>query len=180
MDRSSLLLAVLVASVIPMAYAAEPAARQSFDAPQPLRLDAIPPVIHLDRLGKDSFIDARAQEDAALRRAAGRIVQMIDARRTAEVGEGALASVSGADAPTDFARQLDSTRSQAGELLRRGDARVTRMAQAGDGAQADVVEVIFPARFANMEGAVDETVAFRLDDNQVWRVTDYNLALAAR
>ena len=117
------------------------------------------------------------QQDVQMSGAALQVLQLVDAGSAGEVWVGLSQAVKPLVSQDDFVRQLAADRAQVGNVQSRGEAVVSRFKfeEGGDVPAGLYVSVAFPTRFANMEQPVRELVSFRLDEDQVWRVSGYTL-----
>lgn len=118
-----------------------------------------------------------ARQDADMTSAAQQVVQLIDGNRADEVWDGSSEAVKRLVPRDDFVQQISTDRNQLGAPSARGEAVITRT-QFQDGAEVPAglyINVAFPTRFANHPEPVRELVSFRLDEDQVWRVSGYSL-----
>lgn len=118
-----------------------------------------------------------AQQDAEMSRAAQQVVQMIDANRVGEVWDLSTEVVKRLVPRDSFVEQVAADRARLGAPSGRGQPVVSRT-QFQDGGEVPAglyINIAFPAQFANSPEPVRELVSFRLDEDQVWRVSGYSL-----
>lgn len=167
-SRLSLMLSLILPAAAVMAQA--PAA-----APKPAAAAARAPALTPAQQAQ------QAKQDAEMTQAALKVAQLVDARRAAEVWDGASAVARKAVARDAFASQIATDRTRLGALVSRGQASITRV-QYGAGASVPpglYLNVSFPTRFANNAQPVRELVSFRLDEDKVWRVSGYSVRAAS-
>ncbi len=117
------------------------------------------------------------RQDADITRAAQQVVQMIDAGQAGEVWDMSTERVKGMVPRETFVQEIGRDRANLGAPAQRGEAVVTRsqFEAGGQVPEGIYLNVIFPSRFANTAEPVRELVSFRLDEDQVWRVSGYSL-----
>lgn len=118
-----------------------------------------------------------ARQDAELSGAAQQVVQMIDANRVGEVWDLSTDVVKRMVPRESFVEQVTADRTRLGAPTGRGEPVVTRtqFSDGGDVPAGLYINIAFPTRFANTQEPVRELVSFRLDEDQVWRVSGYSL-----
>lgn len=160
MKFQSIALAVLLAAGVAAAGAQEPQA-------QPQQAQQLTPEQQ----------QLLAQQDAEMARAAQQVVQMIDANRTGEVWDLSTEVVKRLVPRDSFVQQVGADRARLGAPAGRGQPVVSRtqFRDGGDVPAGLYINIAFPARFANSPEPVRELVSFRLDEDQVWRVSGYSL-----
>lgn len=127
-----------------------------------------------------------ARQNAEVAAAARRVVDMVDAQRSAEIWSGASVVARNAVTREAFVSQLKADRDRLGALQSRGEPSVSYVRHGKGGAVPEglYASVTYPTRFANNVQPVRELVSFRLDEDNVWRVAGYSLrapgATAAR
>lgn len=123
-----------------------------------------------------------ARQDAEMSQAALKVAQMVDAGQLGPLWDGASAVARKAVAREAFVKQVGEERARLGAVVGRGQASVSRV-QYGPGAQVPAglyINVSFPSRFAGAPQPVRELVSFRLDEDQTWRLSGYNLRVPPR
>lgn len=120
---------------------------------------------------------ALEKQNVQMQQAALRVAQLVDANRAGEVWDGASPVAHSALARDAFVGMLAADRARVGTLVSRGQPSVSRVKYGSDAAVPAglYVSVTFPTRFANGPQPVRELVSFRLDEDQVWRVSGYSL-----
>ncbi|AOH36333.1 DUF4019 domain-containing protein [Luteimonas sp. JM171] len=118
-----------------------------------------------------------ARQDAELTNAATQVVQMIDANRVGEVWDLSTDAVKRIVPKDSFVQQVSADRQRLGAPTARGQAVVTRtqFQEGGEVPAGLYINVAFPTTFANNAEPVRELVSFRLDEDQVWRLSGYSL-----
>jgi len=118
-----------------------------------------------------------ARQDAELANAAQQVVQMIDANRVGDVWDLSTDVVKRLVPRGSFVEQVTADRNRLGAPAERGQPVVTRtqFRDGGDVPAGLYINVAFPTRFANTPEPVRELVSFRLDEDQIWRVSGYSL-----
>ena len=118
-----------------------------------------------------------ARQDAEMASAAQQVVQMIDANQVGEVWDLSTETVKQLVPRDSFVEQVTADRGQLGAPAERGQPVVTRtqFEEGGEVPAGLYINIAFPARFANSPEPVRELVSFRLDEDQVWRVSGYSL-----
>lgn len=118
-----------------------------------------------------------ARQDAEMANAAQQVVQLIDANRIGDVWDLSTEVVKQLVPRDSFVQQVAADRAQLGAPTGRGQPVVsrTRLQDGGNAPAGLYINIAFPARFANAPEPVRELVSFRLDDDQVWRVSGYSL-----
>lgn len=117
------------------------------------------------------------RQDAEMTNAAQQVVQLIDSNRMGEVWDLSTNVVKQILPRESFVQQVGNDRAQLGAPTERGPAVVTRT-QFQDGGEVPAglyINIAFPTRFANSAEPVRELVSFRLDEDQIWRVSGYSL-----
>lgn len=119
----------------------------------------------------------KERQDAEMTRAAQQVVRLLDGGDAAQVWEGASVVAHRAASRTLFIETVQAERARLGPALSRGQPSITRVwypagAQVPEGLY---INVGFPARFSNSAQPVRELVSFRLDEDQVWRVSGYSI-----
>ncbi|MGY0634816.1 DUF4019 domain-containing protein [Luteimonas sp. A478] len=118
-----------------------------------------------------------ARQDVEMTNAAQQVVQLIDSNRLGEVWDLSTNVVKQMLPRESFVQQVGNDRAQLGAPTERGQAVVTRT-QFQDGGEVPAglyINIAFPTRFANSAEPVRELVSFRLDEDQIWRVSGYSL-----
>ena len=118
-----------------------------------------------------------ARQDAELANAAQQVVQMIDANRVGDVWDLSTDVIKRLVPRGSFVEQVTADRNRLGAPAERGQPVVTRtqFRDGGDVPAGLYINVAFPTRFANTPEPVRELVSFRLDEDQIWRVSGYSL-----
>ena len=118
-----------------------------------------------------------ARQDAELTSAATQVVQMIDANRLVDVWDVSTDVVKRIVPRDSFVQQVSADRARLGAPTARGEAVVTRtqFQEGGEVPAGLYINVAFPTTFANSGEPVRELVSFRLDEDQVWRLSGYSL-----
>lgn len=118
-----------------------------------------------------------ARQDAQMADAARQVVQLIDANRIGDVWDLSTEVVKQLVPRDGFIEQVTADRNRVGAPAGRGQPVITRTQfQEGAGVPAGLyINIAFPTRFANSDEPVRELVSFRLDEDQVWRVSGYSL-----
>lgn len=119
-----------------------------------------------------------ARQDADMTQAALQVMQMVDQNRAGEVWDGASAVMKQAVTRDEFVRQITADRTALGAVSGRANPTVSRTqgGQEGGAVPAGLyINVASASTFANQPQPVRELVSFRLDEDQVWRVTGYTL-----
>ena len=120
-----------------------------------------------------------ARQNAEMNQAALKAAQMIDANQIGPLWDGASAVAKKAVSRDAFVEQIVAERARLGALVGRGGSSVTRV-KYGTGAQVPeglYVNVSFPTRFANVPQPVRELISFRLDEDNIWRLSGYSLRM---
>lgn len=117
------------------------------------------------------------RQDAEMTNAAQQVVQLIDGNRIGEVWDLSTNVVKQMLPRESFVQQVSSDRARLGAPTERGQAVVTRtqFREGGEVPAGLYINIAFPTRFANNAEPVRELVSFRLDEDQVWRVSGYSL-----
>lgn len=120
---------------------------------------------------------ALEKQNAEMQQAALRVAQLVDGNRAGEVWDGSSAVARKALDRDAFIRLLGQDRARVGALVGRGQPSISRVKYNGDAAVPEglYVSVTFPTRFANTPQPVRELVSFRLDEDQVWRLSGYSV-----
>jgi len=165
MKLKSIALAVALSSCIGAVAAQQPAAQ-----PQPQQA-AQPQQLTQEQQAQ------LARQDAELTNAATQVVQMIDANRVGEAWDVATDVVKRIVPRDSFVQQVTADRARLGAPTTRGQAVVTRtqFQEGGEVPAGLYINVAFPTTFANNAEPVRELVSFRLDEDQVWRLSGYSL-----
>ena len=118
-----------------------------------------------------------ARQDAEMANAAQQVVQLIDADRVGEVWDLSTDTVKRMVPRDSFVQQVSADRTRLGAPAERGQPVVTRtqFQEGGEVPAGLYINIAFPTRFANNAEPVRELVSFRLDEDQVWRVSGYSL-----
>lgn len=118
-----------------------------------------------------------ARQDADMTNAAQQVVQMIDANRIGDVWDLSTDTVKRLVPRDSFVQQVTADRTRLGAPSARGQAVVTRtqFQEGGEVPAGLYINVAFPTQFGNSAEPVRELVSFRLDEDQVWRVSGYSL-----
>ena len=118
-----------------------------------------------------------ARQDAEMTNAAQQVVQMIDANRVGEVWDLSTSAVKQMLPRESFVQQVGADRARLGEPTQRGQAVVSRtqFQEGGEVPAGLYINIAFPTVFANNAEPVRELVSFRLDEDQIWRVSGYSL-----
>ena len=119
-----------------------------------------------------------ARQDADMTQAALQVMQLIDQNRAGDVWDGASPVMKQAVSRDDFVNQITTDRNTLGAVSGRANPVVTRTqgGEAGGAVPAGLyINVASASTFANQSQPVRELVSFRLDEDQVWRVTGYTL-----
>lgn len=164
MKFKSIALAVALSACMGLAAAQEPAAQPP---QQPAPAQQLTPEQQ----------EQLARQDQEMANAAQQIVQMIDADRIGDVWDLSTEVVKQLVPRDGFVQQVAADRARLGAPAGRGQPVVTRT-QFQEGAEVPAglyINIAFPARFANAAEPVRELVSFRLDEDQVWRVSGYSL-----
>ena len=120
------------------------------------------------------------RQDADMSRAAQQVVQLLDRGDAGQVWDGASVVAHKAAGRALFIETVQAERDRLGSLLSRGQPSITRV-QYPAGAQVPeglYINVSLPTRFSNSAQPVRELVSFRLDEDQVWRVSGYSIRTA--
>ena len=127
----------------------------------------------------DTHAGQLARADAEMTQAAQKTAHMIAAGQAGLLWDGASAVAKKAVPREDFIRQLVSEYARLGAVQSRGAATVSRVKyQAGASVPEGVYSnVSTTLRVANMTQPVRELVSFRLDEDQVWRLSGYHLRI---
>ena len=166
MKLKSIALAVALSACMGVVAAQQPAAQ-----PQPQQQAAQPQQLTQEQQAQ------LARQDAELTNAATQVVQMIDANRVGEAWDVSTDVVKRIVPRASFVEQVAADRARLGAPTARGQAVVTRT-QFQDGGEVPAglyINVAFPTTFANNAEPVRELVSFRLDEDQVWRLSGYSL-----
>src|SRR5690554_146610 len=166
MKFKSIALAVALSSCIGAVAAQQPAAQ-----PQPQQQAAQPQQLTQEQQAQ------LARQDAELTNAATQVVQMIDANRVGDVWDLSTEAVKRIVPRDSFVQQVAADRQRLGAPTARGEAVVTRsqFQEGGEVPAGLYINVAFPTTFANNAEPVRELVSFRLDEDQVWRLSGYSL-----
>ena len=166
MKFKSIALAVALSSCIGAVAAQQPAAQ-----PQPQQQAAQPQQLTQEQQAQ------LARQDAELTNAATQVVQMIDANRVGDVWDLSTEAVKRIVPRDSFVQQVSADRQRLGAPTTRGEAVVTRtqFQEGGEVPAGLYINVAFPTTFANNAEPVRELVSFRLDEDQVWRLSGYSL-----
>lgn len=102
---------------------------------------------------------------------------MIDANRVGDVWDLSTDVVKRMVPRESFVQQVTADRARLGAPSERGQPVVTRtqFQEGGEVPAGLYINIAFPTRFANTPEPVRELVSFRLDEDQVWRVSGYSL-----
>lgn len=120
-----------------------------------------------------------ARMDAEMSQAAQKAAQMVAAGQAGVLWDGASAVAKKAVSRENFIRQLVSEQARLGTVVSRGTATVSRVKYAAGASVPEGVyaNVITTTRYANIAQPVRELVSFRLDEDQVWRLSGYHLRI---
>ena len=126
--------------------------------------------------------EAIARQDAQMAAAAARVANLIDTGKAGEVWDGASQVMRRSVARSAFQEGVQGDRARLGALSGRGQPSVTRVQYANGAAvpAGTYLNVSFPSRFAASTQPVRELVSFRLDEDQVWRVSGYSVRAAGQ
>lgn len=165
MKSRSIALAVALSACMATAAAQEPAAQAAQQPAQPQQ-----------QLTPEQQ-EQLARQDAQMADAARQVVQLIDANRIGDVWDLSTEVVKQLVPRDGFIEQVTADRARVGAPAGRGQPVVTRTQfREGAGVPAGLyINIAFPTRFANSDEPVRELVSFRLDEDQVWRVSGYSL-----
>lgn len=168
MNRLRLLLVAASLAACAPAFAQQPAAQ-----PQPAaaQAQAAPQLTEEQRA-------QLARQDADMTQAALQVMQLIDQNRAGEVWDGASAVMKQAVPKDEFIRQITADRNTLGAVSGRASPQVSRTQGGAEGSAVPAglyINVASASTFANQPQPVRELVSFRLDEDQVWRVTGYTL-----
>lgn len=165
MKFKSIALAVTLAACVGVAAAQQPAAQAQQPA-QPQQQQLTP-----------EQQQQLARQDAELANAAQQVVQMIDANRVGDVWDLSTDVVKRMVPRESFVQQVTADRARLGAPAERGQPVVTRtqFREGGEVPAGLYINIAFPTRFANTSEPVRELVSFRLDEDQIWRVSGYSL-----
>lgn len=117
-----------------------------------------------------------AQRNERLERGALQVAEMIDQGKMAQVWDGASGAVKQLVSRDVFVRNVAKDRKTVGALVSRKLAALSFSQSNGKNLPAGLfANVAFATRFANEKQPVRELISFRLDEDNVWRVTGYTL-----
>lgn len=118
-----------------------------------------------------------ARQDAQMAEAARQVLQLVDAGRVGDVWELSSGAVKRLVPRDGFVQQVTADRNRLGAPAGRGQPVVsrTRFEEGTEVPAGLYINIAFPTRFANAAEPVRELVSFRLDEDQVWRVSGYSL-----
>ena len=164
MKFKSIALAVALSACMGTVAAQQP-------APQPQQQAAQPQQLTQEQQAQ------LARQDAKLASAATQVVQMIDANRVGDAWDLSTDVVKRIVPRDSFVQQITADRARLGAPTARGQAVVTRtqFQEGGEVPAGLYINVAFPTTFANSAEPVRELVSFRLDEDQVWRLSGYSL-----
>ncbi|GAB3061508.1 DUF4019 domain-containing protein [Stenotrophomonas tumulicola] len=120
---------------------------------------------------------ALEKQNAEMQQAALRVAQLVDGNRAGEAWDGASTVARKAQKRDEFLKIVGADRARLGALVGRGQPSISRVKYNGDATVPEglYVSVTFPTRFANSAQPVRELVSFRLDEDQVWRLSGYSV-----
>ncbi|MBA2079283.1 DUF4019 domain-containing protein [Rhodanobacter sp. PCA2] len=116
------------------------------------------------------------EQNTKMEQAALQVALQVDQGKTGSVWDGASSVAKQAVQRDAFVKQVDADRKQAGNLVSRKFATITRSASQGGATPAGYyVNVSFATQFANRKQPIRELISFHLDTDKVWRVAGYTL-----
>lgn len=124
-----------------------------------------------------SQLAAQERQDAELIAAARKVRALVDAGELAEVWAGASPAARRLVPDVEFTAQVAADRARLGAVVSRGQPSVDRETYPAGGRvpHGEYINVATATRFARASQLVRELVSFRLDEDQVWRVSGYSV-----